>query len=625
MGLRPIYNALGLVVVFLMQTAFLVSAWVLFVYVLKSNPLNLSDSKARLAYDYAPWIHVIVPNIATVIGILTTLCFSTAIKQVLEQRLSRKPVPLAELGAVVALAQTTLILKKTYPWQTIKTIVASALFTWLTSAWTTLLTPVQVILPVEMSGWELDLGSSNFDTNLQQALAAAVSSPEWIEVFGSSSLLSGIAAAGNSFGLQSIFNFNDAKYNVSTGGILPAVVSYSGTQQAAPLQNSGINFSGGLVPANLTASQRISGISSNYTAYQQGLTANVTCAEYTNAADWGGLEISQVSASGTLASVPLTIWGLEAACPNNGGTTQQVYVTSNLADDVGVVSSVVCPNIENVANSTLNYTFDQIMVFSNGTGLYSFLPPTVCQIVPMITTSMVVYANQIITTTVVESTPIQGWQQNLLSFLVSGINYQAWSTQSVRTNAIGDALMSIYTATTTSSITDSNTTQILQELSQFWRGVVEFSGTFVRSGFSASPRTLSSDMLVSMQGAQVVTTIGWTPVDYTYLFALVPITLTAFFTYIALLRALWLRVWYASKHEHDEFQRGKDEADIKSETNDSSDFDVTDPIHIIVASGAEGLTPAPSGSHWEKYDASNMRLEGTRLKGDRGRESDKLW
>ncbi|KIJ65845.1 hypothetical protein HYDPIDRAFT_27073 [Hydnomerulius pinastri MD-312] len=614
---RPNYRAL--IIVGFVQTLILATAWTFFGAVQLSKPLCLPDSAARWVYNNPTDTTIIVSITATVLSIVTGLCFSIAVKQALRQRIARRPISLVKLSAGVAFAKTSFILKRAYPWLTIETLAIFGAFSLLTSNWTTLLTPVQVTLPVKISGWELDIGSSNFDTSLQQALAAAVSSPEWIEVFGSSSLLSGIAAAGNSFGLQSIFNFNDVKYNVSTGGILPAVVSYNGTQQAAPLQNSGINFSGGQVPANISAIQWFSGISSNYTVYQQGLTANVTCAEYTSPADWGGLELNQVSVSGSIVSVPLTVWGLEAACPSNGGIPQQAYVTDVLADGVGLLASVVCPAFGNIANSTLNYTFEEILVISNGTGLYSFLPPTVCQILPMVTTSTVVYANDMITTTVVESTPIQSWQQNLLSFLVTGINYQTWSTQSVKTNALGDALMSIYTATTTSSITDSNTTQILQELSQFWRGVVEFSGTFVRSGFSASPRTLSSDMLVSMQGTQTVTTIGWSAAKPTYLYTLIPVTLTAFLTYFAILLCLW----HASKHEHYEPHPGEVGEDVKSGRNvdeeihaDNSKFDVTDPIHLVVASAPEGLsTESSQPDHWQNYEASNVRLEGTKLKG----------
>ncbi|KAF9218292.1 hypothetical protein BS17DRAFT_148534 [Gyrodon lividus] len=526
---RPNYRVL--VIVGFVQTMVLAIAWAFFGAVRASNPLYLPDHAAHWVHRNPTETTLIVTITATVLSVATGLCFSIAVKQALTQRIAKRPISLVKLSAGVAFAKSSFILKRSYVWLTIETLVVFGIFALLTSNWTTLLTPVQVTVPVQMSGWELDISSPNFDPSLREALDAALSSAQWLEVYGSGGLLAGIAAAGKSFGQDSIFNFNEVKYNVSTGGILPAVVSYNGTKRVAPLLNSSIDFSGGLVPANLTADGKVSGIFSTFAVSQQGLTANVTCTEYTTPVDSGGLSITQTPYNGELfTSYPFTLWYLQANCTNNGGTSAASFVTHPLDNQNGLLSSVVCPTFNNIANPNLNYTFDEILAFSNGTGLYSFLPPTVCSIVPMITNSTVVYANQIINTTVLESTPIEDWQQNLLLFLVDGIAYQAGQTQNLETNVLGDALFSIYTATTTSTLTNGDPTQIRQELAQFWRGVVEFSGTFLRSGFSAFPRTVSPDMLVSMKGTQTIFTIGWSATKPSYLYTLVPVTLTAFLT-----------------------------------------------------------------------------------------------
>ncbi|KAF9218267.1 hypothetical protein BS17DRAFT_823283 [Gyrodon lividus] len=569
---RPKYKAL--VFVGLVQTLVLTTAWAFFAAVRASDPLHLSDSAAHWVHDNPTETTLIVTILATFLSVVTGICFSFAVKQALTQRVAKKPMSLVELSAGVAFAKNSFVLKRAYVLLTIKTLAVFGAFTLLTSNWTTLLTPVQVTLLVEMSGWELDISSSNFDQSLQQALAVSTSSLEWIQVFESSGLLADIAAAGNSSGLDSIFNFNDVKYNVSTGGILPAVVSYNGTQRAAPAENSGIYFSGGLVPANLTANQGLRGISSTFTVQQQGFAADVICGEYTNPADWGGLEVGQASASGTLVNVSIAVWALETLCPNNGGTSQQAFVIIDTGGG-GLLSSVVCPAINTIANPNIGSTFNQISVYSNGTGLTS---------------------NKI-----------------LLSFLASGIGYLAWQTQSVATNTLGDALISIYTATTTSNTSNVDPTQILQELAQFWRGVVEFSGTYVRSGFSAYPRTVSSDMLASVQGTQMITTMGWTAVKPTYLYTLIPVTLTAFLTYIA----IFICLRHALEPERDDVEGIKSGTDANGEPPvDNTEFDITNPIHLVIASAAEKLKPGSDQSdHWQKYEASNVRLEGARLKG----------
>ncbi|KIJ58953.1 hypothetical protein HYDPIDRAFT_44239 [Hydnomerulius pinastri MD-312] len=618
---------IGPKVAFCFLLVFMLAAWAFFVFVFLSDPLALSDSLARWVHDNPTITTIIVSGIASVISF-----FSVVVKWALRKRITRQPISLYRLSAGAASAGTSFWFNSRHCWLSFAILFVFVAFCFLTSVWTTLLTPVSVMLSLQMGGSELDIGSSNFDASLQQALAAPVSSVSWIEVFGSNSLMSGIAAAGNVFGLENIFNFNNVRYNATTGGILPAIAPYDGTQQLAPLENSGINFSGGYVPGNLTASPDHSGISSTYTVLQQGLTANVTCVEYTSAAEWGGLQVEQTSVSGDLGSVPFTLWALEAICPENGGESSQGFVTNPLVDSVGLLASVVCPNVGNVANASLNYTFNQILVISNGTGMYNFLPPTVCEIIPVITQSIVTYADHIISATVVDSTPIEPWQQNLLLFLVSVINYQAWSTQGVKTNTLGDALISIYTATTTSSITDSNTTQILQELSQFWRGVVEFSGTYIRSGFSAYPRTAPSDMLVGMSGTQNVTTVGWTVTwQPTYLYTLFPVTSTAFLAIGAFIYNCIDRKKHAKEvQNHDtsdktDVESGVRASDLNERRVASADFDATDPIHLVVASAEPGqLSPgsAPAAGFWEKYETSEVLLQEAKLRNpDRGRDS----
>lgn len=86
-----------------------------------------------------------------------------------------------------------------------------------------------------------------------------------------------------------------------------------------------------------------------------------------------------------------------------------------------------------------------------GSGKYSFLQPTTCQIAPKLTTSLVTYASQTLNVTVVNSTALNSSNVNLALFLASIIDYQSANTQGLASNSIGDALYSIAVSTGTST------------------------------------------------------------------------------------------------------------------------------------------------------------------------------
>jgi hypothetical protein len=115
-------------------------------------------------------------------------------------------------------------------------------------------------------------------------------------------MLSGVAAAGFTFGLRGTFNFNGAKYNISTRtssssvhsrliydtvqleGIVPTIEDYSGSDGVPDANGTRLGFSGGNVTVNtgvIPGSHRSvpipQGFSTNYSMSQQGLTAYVNC------------------------------------------------------------------------------------------------------------------------------------------------------------------------------------------------------------------------------------------------------------------------------------------------------------------------------------------------------------
>ncbi|KIJ59590.1 hypothetical protein HYDPIDRAFT_33030 [Hydnomerulius pinastri MD-312] len=429
------------------------------------------------------------------------------------------------------------------------------------------------------------------------------------EIIDVGGVLSGIFAAGYSSGLPGIFNFNGVLYNVSTGGILPVAPSYTGTSQPAQGNNTGLAFAGGLVPANLTThfppGREIKGISSNYTVQKQGLTANVTCSLYPAQGN--------MPPSSTYTPVPIPLangqtdywlwaWNITAAC-EEGGTTYQQYVTrSNSSttpqtESSGFVSSFVCP----YPLQQTNFTWDRFIVTSNGSWKYDFLPLTVCEVVPSFTTSTVHYANNCINATATNTTALGFDHPSLLKFLAAVVDYQARNTQGLTSSSIGDSLYSIYTSTATSNSTDA--TLLLQELAQYWGGIIEFSGTFLRSGFSAYPRTIPSDALVDVTGKHTIVTMGWSKRSPAYLYTVLPLTFVALLTFLAIAHSLVL-TW----PEH------------RSQTTLHT-FDPSNPVHLIMVSSAG----APAGGSLTKEHQTKMpdlegRLEGFDAEGIKANE-----
>jgi hypothetical protein len=211
--------------------------------------------------------------------------------------------------------------------------------------------------------------------------------------------VSGIAAAGISFGMPGIVNFNQAKYNLSTGesfhsrcskthphiftgGLLPAVRHYAGSQILAGTTGTRLSFSGGETTANARPKHESSGsvrdwlgIQRNFSLYQQGITADIDC--YAAATSSQDLNFTNVNATISVTppgdtSLPyaLIAWSSTADCNASvsfckhlhfvsthltfqDSTATQEYVTwanaSGQPDPAatGFLPTVVCPRHRN--------------------------------------------------------------------------------------------------------------------------------------------------------------------------------------------------------------------------------------------------------------------------------------
>jgi hypothetical protein len=148
----------------------------------------------------------------------------------------------------------------------------------------------------------------------------------------------------------------------------------------------------------------------------------------------------------------------------------------------GFLPSIVCQGPMN-----MNQTYTNFTIFTQGFYKYEFLKASVCEVVTLLTTVRADYSNEQISSEVTSSTPFRPENAELLSFIASVARFQSINSQGLTSSTIGDTLYSIYSSTTIGYINDNlNDTQVYLELEDYWRGVVEFSATFLRSGFMAS-------------------------------------------------------------------------------------------------------------------------------------------
>ncbi|KAF9239990.1 hypothetical protein BU15DRAFT_74219 [Melanogaster broomeanus] len=492
-----------------------------------------------------------------------------------------KPTSLIEVSTGIALVKGSAIIKlgswKYVMWTAI-TWTIFGLLRLLTTGWTTLLMPTLVNCKFDVNGTELDLASPGFTQLLQTDLA--VYSPLQIHddsfpIIDIGSSLSGISAAGTSFAC----------------GVLPAIREYAGSTENRTYA-SRMSFAGGRVLTNTSFHPDVSavgaanwlGVQRNFSVDQQGLTAEVTCTPASESQ-------YQLNLVNNYTSFPISsqgqgyyVWAWDSTANCSGGSSSvQQYVTlansSNQPDEQGsgFLPSVVCPGQRNATVQT----FQKFVIATQGYYKYTFLPFTVCEVTPLLTTVRVSYSSGIIEASdIIESRTFDSSNSELLLFLAGIANYEGGQAQGTQTNSIGDALFSIYSATAdVDSPIEDNTQQVYAELEDYWRGVVEFSTTFLRSGYSAvgafQNDVIPSNMTTQISGTMLMLTMGWADRGVLYLFSVLPLGLVTILTILMAAYSI-TKLW-----------------DERRNVQVGTPFDISDTLHLVTACAAGGLQTGP--------------------------------
>ncbi|KAG1807976.1 uncharacterized protein BJ212DRAFT_1303175 [Suillus subaureus] len=480
------------------------------------------DRVGNLWKHYPQKLTMVVTLIATALSVTTAILFTISMKKALKHRMS-DPMSLVQLSAGVALSKGSYILRPEYLRLTTLTLFVFGILRLLTAGWTTLLTPTYFLWPIQMQGCELDITGTAFATLLSgefqmQGLVDTFCpfllkrmtqvQDNAFEVLDIGAMLSGVSAAGYTYGLPGTFNFNGAKYNVSTQGIVPVIEDYSGSDGVPDANSTRLGFSGGNVTVNTrqipgehTSVTIPQGFSRNYSMWQQGLTANVSCrpidasqTQYLWNTDNSSVIYANAAASNK-SIAGLRLWNITANC-GAGTPTSQEYVTM-------VDCKWKCEPVRERFSS-----FSSIL--SQGFYKYGFLNASVCEVTPLLTTVRAKYSYDLISSEVNSSTPFRPENAPLLSFVAGVAKFQSMNSQGLLSSVIGDTLYSIYSSTTNTSIDENlrNQTQIYQELEEYWRGVVEFSATFLRSGFMAvgsfPGNTIPDDLVSPVNGTIIL-------------------------------------------------------------------------------------------------------------------------
>ncbi|KAG2064794.1 hypothetical protein BDR04DRAFT_1234896 [Suillus decipiens] len=610
------------------QTVIMGLAWGFVAEILLMEFLPLPDHIVDLIVEYQTILTLIVTLISTILSIITSMFFAYAIKKALRHHLSG-PTTLFKIRTAMALSRLTWVMR----WRSFKlsalTLAVFVIVTFLHTSWSTLLLPTLIQWPVPVTGTELDLGSNAFqqrlsgDLNSSQLNASQVAGYQMVNFF---TLLSGLIAmytqGGPDVQLNNMFNFNGVLYNQSTGGVLPAIQEYSGSSD--PPSAVGLAFSGGEVPVNTNPDWGYferdtgthNGTMKSYTITQQGVTANVTCQLMDPSQNSFYLSNTTVLAASDItvqaSPIVITVWNATANC--SGSTRSLTYVTSNnsiisitgtsqnygytegnagpaIASSPQVISGdstnygdstnpaiegflpiVVCPDPASISSTTPAIFQNKFDVFVAGEYKYNFLPTTICEVVPYLTTVNVTYSGGIISVDPIGTSPGSTNSSNLalLRYIASVVDFQAQSSQAMTNNPIGEFL---------TAYGKNDTSVMYNELENYWRGITEFASTQLRSGYS-TPR-VPSNMTKPINGTMYFTTYGWRSDSLTYIIVLVVTTLIWGVTVLA---AGYSLIREKIKPSH-------------------PSFDYSDPVDLVMA-------------------ASDGRLESGLCKGDRDKVED---
>ncbi|KAJ7675592.1 hypothetical protein DFH06DRAFT_662965 [Mycena polygramma] len=523
------------------------------------------------------------PNCHRACG-LSSFLFSYAIRRSMSLYLYR-PVSIATLGASVSISMRSIIFhRRSWKWPAVS-LVFFILTGVQTSSWSTLLTPVTIIVSTPLVGSEIDLSSpilhqmwSNRSDTLQHCWNATTADPTAY----ASVPESGYAAASAVMGQESTAMVMNQAFNVSTSGILPVLLK--------SFDVSAWIASSAIPPTAHTMWSANGAFSSNYSLDQQGFTMNVSCSfqNLTNATtpsvvtavdtvqSWANLDV-QDNYNITYSQLASTC---DAPALGDFGDMWGNWTAAFTKPDTDYVMLITCkPD---------NYT----AIFAFG-GQYSWFPMTVCSVAPKVTRVHADYATLIDTTADHSSATIQDPDGPTTYTAMNNLfNAVQWS-QSVESNELGDHLTAM--AERLYAIDSFQDEDVLELVEAYIRGSAEYSASMFRICLMANTTFdggVPENMTVPLHGTLHTETLGWAYIGRTTGWVLVPGTLITLATIAVVGAALYRHV-----------------GDLPGDSHHR--FDPSNPLHLMAAAAAGGLNNSfrgLSGKDMEEGERLNVVL-----------------
>ncbi|KAF8649598.1 hypothetical protein AX16_005689 [Volvariella volvacea WC 439] len=579
------------ILVILWQSAILAWGWG-FYAVTRRRAIPLPDNLAVTVQERPRTVTFIITLIATLISINTGFFYSQAIRYSVAMSLSR-PISLFSLSSSLKLAAKGPVLSiRHWKWSLVALVCVVALSAQ-TAGWTTLLTPRPIARETELSGFGVDMGNSEFITQVIVDTDNSTLAPDLWMSNGPIIEDSGVSAVAAAYNQSATFNFNGMTFYRSTGGILFANLQTVPTQSGRRIEAK--------LPANAAIASSVRsppGFPMNYTVTQQGFTADVHCEQRDLNEDTSPSLRWRIEPQ-TVGGRDLFIADAEIGCGGGNASTTR-HIMGPVRDAEGdMVPNAIFPGVC-VYNNHTNYEI--ILV---GRGNYDWIPPTICTISPKVTRVDVQYSQSPRSSSEYPDfiEVLEPWEATDMPGAGHASAYMVWRTlvfgQTLAGNTIGDSLVSFYLSETSK---EQDRNQVLNFILEAWlRGVFEFGATLVRTAYTentnnffGNPGTPIPERFRSpVNGTFTTETIGWHHQDSD-----MPVVLLAptFITSLSILIVFYTLFRYSK--------------DTRVEGQDH--FDLNNPLHIIAAAAVgnfkEPFPPFDADLSQESRHSTRVRV-----------------
>ncbi|KAJ7118308.1 hypothetical protein C8R44DRAFT_878916 [Mycena epipterygia] len=527
--------------------------WTFLAVLQHRGELALPFSTARWAENNPHLVTLVATLLSTLLAACSSFIFSYALRRSVSLYLLR-PMSLAALGASVNISMRSVVFHRRH-WKWPAVSLLFFIMTGIqTSVWSTLITPVKVVISTPLVGHDIDLSSP-----ILQQMSDAGALDVCLIAGRDGAVYGGVPESGYAngqayLGLPAAVSLLGHGFNVSTRGI-----------QAATLEDTHIGS--WFIPATAqVVDARPNGLSGSYSMIQQGFTADISCnlqdltTETSPAVTW---YTDFVTAWNTNNIQRPNITWVDAS--SNCTAASLMNITDAYVDSKGeYLWAIGCDPVPEAPN---NYT-----LILQATGNYTDLTgPSatsylVCQIAPKTTLIQAEYAGDINLSLESVSSPAQHAGGAAGFFAMYIITDLVWHQQAVTVNGVADQLLEL------SMNVDAD--QYFKIVEQYLQGVVEYSASILRACMSAQNLTFIGGVPLNItkptSGTWNTQTLGWKQFSTgTTLWILIPGIFMACSTFALVVVAI--------------YRHG---GEMHSDTHT---FDPSNPLHLMAVAAAGGL------------------------------------